>query len=186
MRLSLPATRISPRATDRCGVRADTGRREPASLRQNRRAGRRGDRRRRALVVEVGGQPRVRLAHARAPDRADEPPAGRSPPGGADARRDRTQGPLCVVGLGSNTDGVQHPLGVWDGSTENATVVTTLLANLVERGLDVEQGVLVGWKPGCAGYAVCSHQSPDRGPLTSSSASRASDTSLDIAAEMGV
>jgi putative transposase len=53
------------------------------------------------------------------------------------------KGRCCVVGLGIDTDGVKHPLGLWDGSTENATVVTTLLANLVERGLDVDQGVLV-------------------------------------------
>jgi putative transposase len=49
----------------------------------------------------------------------------------------------CVVALGIDTDGTKHPLGLWDGSTENATVTTTLLANLVERELDVEQGVLV-------------------------------------------
>jgi len=49
----------------------------------------------------------------------------------------------CVVALGIDTDGVKHPLGLWDGSTENATVATTLLANLVERGLDVDHGVLV-------------------------------------------
>jgi putative transposase len=53
------------------------------------------------------------------------------------------KGRCCVVALGVDTDGVKHPLGLWDGSTENATVATTLLANLVERGLDVEQGVLV-------------------------------------------
>ncbi len=53
------------------------------------------------------------------------------------------KGRCCVVALGIDTDGVKHPLGLWDGSTENATVATTLLANLVERGLDVEQGVLV-------------------------------------------
>jgi transposase-like protein len=47
------------------------------------------------------------------------------------------------VALGIDTDGIKHPLGLWDGSTENGTVATTLLANLVERGLDVEQGVLV-------------------------------------------
>ena len=35
------------------------------------------------------------------------------------------------------------PLGLWEGSTENKTVVTALLSNLVDRGLDVEQGVLV-------------------------------------------
>jgi putative transposase len=53
------------------------------------------------------------------------------------------KGRCCVVALGIDVDGVKHPLGLWDGSTENATVATTLLANLVERGLDVEQGVLV-------------------------------------------
>jgi putative transposase len=53
------------------------------------------------------------------------------------------KGRCCVVALGVDTDGVKHPLGLWDGSTENATVATTLLANLVERGLDVEQGLLV-------------------------------------------
>jgi putative transposase len=53
------------------------------------------------------------------------------------------KGRCCVVALGIDTEGVKHPLGLWDGSTENATVATTLLSNLVERGLDVEQGVLV-------------------------------------------
>jgi putative transposase len=52
------------------------------------------------------------------------------------------KGRCCVVALGIDGDGVKHPLGLWDGSTENSTVATTLLANLVERGLDVEQGVL--------------------------------------------
>ncbi len=53
------------------------------------------------------------------------------------------KGRCCVVALGIDTDGRKHPLGLWDGSTENTIVATTLLANLVERGLDVEQGVLV-------------------------------------------
>jgi putative transposase len=53
------------------------------------------------------------------------------------------KGRCCVVALGIDTDGIKHPLGLWDGSTENATVATTLLANLVERGLDTAQGVLV-------------------------------------------
>src|SRR3954470_18287306 len=53
------------------------------------------------------------------------------------------KGRCCVVALGIDTDGVKHPLGLWDGSTENATVATTLLSNLSGRGLDVEQGVLV-------------------------------------------
>jgi len=37
---------------------------------------------------------------------------------------------------------VKIPLGLWDGSTENATVATALLSDLVERGLDPEQGTL--------------------------------------------
>src|SRR5215217_1252014 len=52
------------------------------------------------------------------------------------------KGRCCVVALGIDTDGVKHPLGLGNGSTENSTVATTLLANLVERGLDIEQGVL--------------------------------------------
>ena len=53
------------------------------------------------------------------------------------------KGRCCVVALGITTDGVKVPLGLWDGSTENKTVTGHLLADLVERGLDVEQGVLV-------------------------------------------
>ncbi len=53
------------------------------------------------------------------------------------------KGRCCVVALRIDSDGVKHPLGLGDGSTENATVATTLLSNLVERGLDTEQGVLV-------------------------------------------
>src|SRR5581483_7362253 len=34
------------------------------------------------------------------------------------------------------------PLGLWEGSTENATVATALLSDLVQRGLDPEQGML--------------------------------------------
>jgi putative transposase len=48
----------------------------------------------------------------------------------------------CVVALGITTDGVKIPLGLWDGSTENATVARELLSNLVARGLDLGQGVL--------------------------------------------
>ncbi len=52
------------------------------------------------------------------------------------------KGRTNVVALGITTDGVKVPLGLWEGSTENAAVATALLADLVERGLDVEQGVL--------------------------------------------
>jgi putative transposase len=53
------------------------------------------------------------------------------------------KGRCCVVALGVSTEGVKIPLGLWDGSTENKTVTVHLLADLVERGLDIEQGVLV-------------------------------------------
>ncbi len=47
-----------------------------------------------------------------------------------------------VVALGITTEGVKVPLGLWEGSTENATVATALLSDLVARGLDPEQGIL--------------------------------------------
>jgi len=49
---------------------------------------------------------------------ADEPSAVRSAPGGDHARR------------------------LWEGTTENATVAVALLSDLVDRGVDVEQGLL--------------------------------------------
>jgi putative transposase len=50
---------------------------------------------------------------------------------------------LCVVALGIGIDGTKHPLGVVEGSTENATVVRTLLVDLRDRGLDTGRPVLV-------------------------------------------
>jgi putative transposase len=52
------------------------------------------------------------------------------------------QGRTNVVALGITTEGVKIPLGLWEGSTENATVATALLSDLVERGLDPAQGNL--------------------------------------------
>src|SRR5215217_14045 len=47
-----------------------------------------------------------------------------------------------VVALGITTEGVKIPLGLWEGSTENATLARVLLADLVDRGLDAEQAIL--------------------------------------------
>ncbi len=47
-----------------------------------------------------------------------------------------------VVALGISTEGVKIPLGLWEGSTENATLARTLLADLVDRGLDPGQAIL--------------------------------------------
>ncbi len=49
---------------------------------------------------------------------------------------------LCVVALGIGIDGTKHPLGVVEGSTENATVVKSLLCDLRDRGLDVTRPIL--------------------------------------------
>jgi putative transposase len=52
------------------------------------------------------------------------------------------KGRTNMVALGITTEGVKIPLGLWEGSTENATVATALLSDLVERGLDPAQGIL--------------------------------------------
>jgi putative transposase len=49
----------------------------------------------------------------------------------------------CVVALGITIDGTKIPLGLAEGATENATVVTDLLANLCDRGLDTTRPLLV-------------------------------------------
>jgi transposase-like protein len=48
-----------------------------------------------------------------------------------------------IVALGIGADGHKHALGLWDGSTENATVCQGLLANLQSRGLRTDRSVLV-------------------------------------------
>ena len=48
-----------------------------------------------------------------------------------------------VVALGVGADGTKHALGLWEGSTENATVCQSLLANLQSRGLRTDRSVLV-------------------------------------------
>jgi putative transposase len=49
----------------------------------------------------------------------------------------------CVVALAITADGTKVPVGLWDGATENKTVVKALLADLVARGLDAADGLLV-------------------------------------------
>ena len=52
-------------------------------------------------------------------------------------------GRCWVVALAILADGTKVPVGLWDGSTENATVVRHLLADLQGRGLDAAHGLLV-------------------------------------------
>jgi putative transposase len=48
-----------------------------------------------------------------------------------------------VVALGIDTTGGKHALGLWDGSTENAAVCQSLLADLQSRGLRTDRSLLV-------------------------------------------
>ncbi|OSC38934.1 IS256 family transposase [Mycobacterium decipiens] len=48
-----------------------------------------------------------------------------------------------VVALAITADGTKVPVGLRDGSTDNKTVVGALLADLVQRGLNVDDGLLV-------------------------------------------
>src|SRR3954462_3128439 len=50
----------------------------------------------------------------------------------------------CIVALGIDAEGTKHPLALVEGATENATVVTDLLARLRDRGLDLTRPLLVG------------------------------------------
>lgn len=47
-----------------------------------------------------------------------------------------------IVCLGIKSSGEKMPLGIWSGSTENADVCTTLLNELLERGLKVNGSIL--------------------------------------------
>jgi transposase-like protein len=48
-----------------------------------------------------------------------------------------------VVALGINRNGDKLPLGLWQGSTENAALCTSLLQDLLGRGLRVDGGLLL-------------------------------------------
>ncbi len=47
-----------------------------------------------------------------------------------------------LLALGVDTDGEKQPLGLWEGSTENASVAKALLRDLIERGLPSDQALL--------------------------------------------
>lgn len=50
---------------------------------------------------------------------------------------------MVIVALGVDREGRKQVLGLWEGATENAAVCKSLLADLVERGLDTSEGILV-------------------------------------------
>jgi len=49
---------------------------------------------------------------------------------------------VVVVALGVDSAGTKHPLGLWEGTTENKAVCSGLLGNLIDRGLDASRPVL--------------------------------------------
>jgi transposase-like protein len=52
-------------------------------------------------------------------------------------------GHTCLVALGITAAGSKVPLGIWEGASENAAVCRRALADLAERGLTAEHGLLV-------------------------------------------
>jgi len=52
-------------------------------------------------------------------------------------------GRCVIVALAITADGRKLPVGLWDGATENKTVVRSMLADLVSRGLSADDGLLV-------------------------------------------
>jgi putative transposase len=49
---------------------------------------------------------------------------------------------LIVVALGVDEQGRKHPLGLWEGTTENAAVCRALVGNLLDRGLPTDRALL--------------------------------------------
>jgi len=48
-----------------------------------------------------------------------------------------------IIAVGIDTKGVKHVLGLWQGATENARVVRSVLEDIVERGLQIDRPMLV-------------------------------------------
>lgn len=51
-------------------------------------------------------------------------------------------GQTVIVALGATSDGTKVPLGLWLGSTENAAVCTSLMQNLIDRGMKIDRKIL--------------------------------------------
>jgi len=52
------------------------------------------------------------------------------------------KGRAIVAALGVDADGAKHLLGIAEGATENARLITRLIEDLVERGLAADEGLL--------------------------------------------
>jgi putative transposase len=126
----------------RAGHRPDAGRDLDAQVPDRARTGRRSRRTGRDLDVEVGGlTPVVTATAERLAELCARPLGDRRWPivmlDGVHLGEH-----LLVVALGVTDDGTKVPLGVVEGSTENAHVCDRLVADLAGRGLDTSYVVL--------------------------------------------
>ena len=69
--------------------------------------------------------------------------ARRAGPGGLLIDGVHVGGHCVVVAIGIDKMGAKHPLGLWEGATENATVCQGLLTHLTSRGLRTDRSLLV-------------------------------------------
>lgn len=70
-------------------------------------------------------------------------PIGKQVLDGASSTGRSAAGRCVIVALSITADGRKLPVEMWDGATENKTVVRAMLADLVSRGLSAEDGLLV-------------------------------------------
>jgi hypothetical protein len=105
----------------------DAGQAVHPPLRRRTRAGRRSGRAGRERDLEVRGLAPVRGRDRARPGRAGRRGPDRAGPGRAHGRRGQGRRALLCVALGITGDGTKVPLGLAEGATKNATVVTDLL-----------------------------------------------------------
>jgi hypothetical protein len=89
------------------------------------------------------GEPPLRGAHARRAGCVDAATARRAGPRRAHGRRHRVGEHTLVVAIGIDSAGKKHALAIREGSTENATLCRSLLADLVARGVPADRSILV-------------------------------------------
>jgi hypothetical protein len=110
-----------------------------------------GERMTAAMTAKVGGPKHAKLAHRQGNWHGSAPGSvvlgGRrvpvERPRGRSVTGDDLDAQARSTSRSSVSRGSRPPLGLWLGDTENKTVVTALLADLVARGLNTDGGLLV-------------------------------------------
>jgi transposase-like protein len=75
------------------------------------------------------------------------------------------EGQQMIAALGIGHDGVKTILGIWQGATENATVVGELLGDLMKRGLDFTETRLYVLDGGKALHAAVKKYAGETAPI---------------------